>query len=41
MDHVIYTAMSGANAAAQKQAVLSNNLANASTQPILAAATRR
>ena len=31
MDHVIYTAMSGANAAAQKQAVLSNNLANAST----------
>jgi flagellar basal-body rod protein FlgF len=31
MDHVIYTAMSGANAAAQRQAVLSNNLANAST----------
>jgi flagellar basal-body rod protein FlgF len=31
MDHVIYTAMSGANAAAQKQSVLSNNLANAST----------
>ena len=32
MDHLIYTAMSGANAAAQRQAVLSNNLANASTQ---------
>jgi len=31
MDHVIYTAMSGANAAAQRQAVLSNNLANTST----------
>ncbi len=31
MDHLIYTAMSGANAAAQRQAVLSNNLANAST----------
>jgi flagellar basal-body rod protein FlgF len=31
MDHVIYTAMSGANAAAQRQSVLSNNLANAST----------
>ena len=31
MDHVIYTAMSGANAAAQKQAVLANNLANVST----------
>ncbi|MEJ8826267.1 flagellar basal body rod protein FlgF [Variovorax humicola] len=32
MDHLIYTAMSGANAAAQRQAVLANNLANASTQ---------
>ena len=31
MDHLIYTAMTGANAAAQRQAVLSNNLANAST----------
>ena len=31
MDHLIYTAMSGANAAAQRQSVLSNNLANAST----------
>ena len=31
MDRVIYTAMSGANAAASRQAVLSNNLANAST----------
>ncbi len=31
MDHLIYTAMSGANAAANRQAVLSNNLANAST----------
>ncbi len=31
MDHLIYTAMSGANAAAHRQAVLSNNLANAST----------
>lgn len=31
MDHLIYTAMSGANAAAQRQAVLANNLANAST----------
>lgn len=31
MDRLIYTAMSGANAAAQRQAVLSNNLANAST----------
>ncbi|MBP7490910.1 MAG: flagellar hook-basal body complex protein, partial [Rhodoferax sp.] len=31
MDHIIYTAMTGANAAAQRQAVLSNNLANAST----------
>ncbi len=31
MDRMIYTAMSGANAAAQRQAVLSNNLANAST----------
>jgi flagellar basal-body rod protein FlgF len=32
MDHLIYTAMSGANAAAQRQSVLANNLANASTQ---------
>ena len=31
MDHLIYTAMTGANAAAQRQSVLSNNLANAST----------
>lgn len=31
MDRLIYTAMSGANAAATRQAVLSNNLANAST----------
>lgn len=31
MDHVIYTAMTGANAAAQRQSVLANNLANAST----------
>lgn len=31
MDHMIYTAMTGANAAAQRQSVLSNNLANAST----------
>ena len=31
MDRVIYTAMTGANAAANRQAVLSNNLANAST----------
>ncbi|MDA8523742.1 flagellar basal-body rod protein FlgF [Acidovorax sp. NCPPB 4044] len=31
MDHIIYTSMTGANAAAQRQAVLSNNLANAST----------
>jgi flagellar basal-body rod protein FlgF len=31
MDRLIYTAMSGANAAAQRQAVLANNLANAST----------
>jgi flagellar basal-body rod protein FlgF len=31
MDRLIYTAMSGANAAANRQAVLSNNLANAST----------
>lgn len=31
MDRLIYTAMSGAGAAAQRQAVLSNNLANAST----------
>ena len=32
MDHLIYTAMSGANATAARQAVLANNLANASTQ---------
>jgi flagellar basal-body rod protein FlgF len=32
MDRLIYTAMSGANAAAQRQGVLANNLANASTQ---------
>ena len=32
MDRLIYTAMSGASAAAQRQAVLANNLANASTQ---------
>lgn len=32
MDRIIYTAMSGANAATQRQAVLANNLANASTQ---------
>ena len=31
MDRIIYTAMTGANAAAQRQAVLSNNLANATT----------
>jgi flagellar basal-body rod protein FlgF len=31
MDRLIYTAMTGANAAASRQAVLSNNLANAST----------
>lgn len=31
MDHIIYTAMTGATAAAGRQAVLSNNLANAST----------
>ncbi len=31
MDRLIYTAMSGANAAAQRQTVLSNNLANASS----------
>lgn len=31
MDRVIYTAMTGANAAAQRQSVLANNLANAST----------
>lgn len=31
MDRLIYTAMSGANAAAHRQAVLSNNLANATT----------
>ncbi len=31
MDRLIYTAMSGANAAAHRQAVLSNNLANVST----------
>ena len=31
MDRLIYTAMSGATAASQRQAVLSNNLANVST----------
>ena len=31
MDRLIYTAMTGANSAAHRQAVLSNNLANAST----------
>ncbi|APW45593.1 flagellar basal body rod protein FlgF [Rhodoferax antarcticus] len=31
MDKLIYTAMTGANAAANRQAVLSNNLANVST----------
>jgi flagellar basal-body rod protein FlgF len=31
MDRLIYTAMTGASAAAQRQAVLSNNLANVST----------
>ncbi len=31
MDKLIYTAMSGANAATQRQSVLSNNLANAAT----------
>ncbi|MGN1055777.1 MAG: flagellar basal-body rod protein FlgF [Comamonas sp.] len=31
MDRIIYTSMTGANAAAQRQAVLSNNLANVST----------
>jgi flagellar basal-body rod protein FlgF len=31
MDRLIYTAMSGANAAASRQAILSNNLANVST----------
>ena len=31
MDRLIYTAMTGASAAAHRQAVLSNNLANAST----------
>jgi len=31
MDRIIYTAMTGANAAAQRQSVLSNNLANAGT----------
>ena len=31
MDHLIYTAMSGANTAANRQAVLANNLANVST----------
>ncbi|MDA7415254.1 flagellar basal-body rod protein FlgF [Xenophilus arseniciresistens] len=32
MDRLIYTAMSGASAAAQRQSVLANNLANAGTQ---------
>jgi flagellar basal-body rod protein FlgF len=31
MDRLIYTAMTGANAATNRQAILSNNLANAST----------
>ena len=31
MDRIIYTAMTGANAAAHRQAVLSNNLANSGT----------
>ena len=31
MDRIIYTTMTGANAASQRMAVLSNNLANAST----------
>lgn len=31
MDRLIYTAMSGANAAANRQAILANNLANVST----------
>ena len=31
MDRIIYTTMTGANAAAQRQAVLSNNLANVTT----------
>ena len=31
MDRLIYTAMTGANAAAHRQAVLANNLANVST----------
>ncbi|WP_374606304.1 flagellar basal body rod protein FlgF [Diaphorobacter nitroreducens] len=31
MDRIIYTSMTGANAAANRQAVLANNLANAST----------
>jgi len=31
MDRIIYTSMTGASAAAQRQAVLANNLANAST----------
>lgn len=31
MDHMIYTAMTGANAASYRQAVQANNLANAST----------
>ncbi|KAF1044614.1 flagellar basal-body rod protein FlgF [Xylophilus sp.] len=31
MDHIIYTAMSGASATASRQAVLANNLANATT----------
>ncbi|WP_394790090.1 flagellar basal body rod protein FlgF [Rhodoferax sp.] len=31
MDHIIYTSMTGANTAANRQAVLANNLANIST----------
>jgi flagellar basal-body rod protein FlgF len=37
MDRLIYTAMTGANAAANRQAVLANNLANASTNGFRAA----
>ena len=34
MDRLIYTAMTGASAAAHRQSVLSNNLANASTSNV-------
>lgn len=37
MDRLIYTAMTGANAAAHRQSVLSNNLANVSTYRTFAA----